>query len=509
MPDSTDRRSDTQVHAGLLSVDHTTSSLPWFYIAQAAAAPCFTGLALGIGYANIGGVIQSHFFKEVYGHPPDSTLQALAGAMQAGCIVGALGAGSLADSYGRLSASLVASVMLNLGCACCCVPLVTSTVTPLGVLFMGRALIGLGGGMLCTTVPMYVSEVAPSAYRGAIESTFQLAVEAGILLGYCVNYAFVPSDSDGWKISLGVQLLPSLLLPPLFAWALPPSPHWLVCFRPEEPAAAEKALRRCRPPMAVASMDHHPDELSGGGGGRGDSADDELQALQRLAATSAAHRQATGSGWRAWAALWAPEQRQRVLVSILVIMLQVATGIDIVTVYAPQIFSDVSGASDDDERTQLRYTIFVGIVFCAVTPFTVAYVDRIGRRPLLLAGSAGMAATMLGLSACGALSDVAEGAADALSISFVLLFVLFFSFSWGPVAWVVPSEMVGSDIRAKVLAAGTVLNWASDYAVVSSFLSLSNLVGSHGVFAFYGCLNVAALVFVYVYVPETKGTHLI
>merc|ERR1712217_927650 len=122
-------------------------------------------------------------------------------------------------------------------------------------------------------------------------------------------------------------------------------------------------------------------------------------------------------------------------------------------------------------------------------------------RTLLLAGAAGMTTSLLILA-------LISGAQGGLSVVAVLAFVVFFSFSWGPLAWVIPSELLHSQIRARVVSIGTILNWVADYAVVSSWLSLSNLLGQHGAFGCYAVINAAAFVFVLCAVPETRGKEL-
>jgi MFS family permease len=225
--------------------------------------------------------------------------------------------------------------------------------------------------------------------------------------------------------------------------------------------------------------------------------------------------------------------------------LQVATGIDILTVYAPKgapaaprararpppraaraeqpacsaltVFDEISPGSGDDDsdasvRRDLFFTLLVGLTFVLVTPFAIVLVDRVGRRALLLAGGSGMCACLVGLAVCysllGATHGGAHDALGAVCIVFVLGFVACFSFSWGPVAWIVPSELVPSAIRAKTVAAGTILNWLSDYLVVSTWLSLSGGLGTSGGFIVYALINAVGVAFVWRYVPETRGLDL-
>eukprot|EP00747_Dinoflagellata_sp_TGD_P133398 gnl/TRDRNA2_/TRDRNA2_175188_c1_seq1.p1 gnl/TRDRNA2_/TRDRNA2_175188_c1~~gnl/TRDRNA2_/TRDRNA2_175188_c1_seq1.p1 ORF type:complete len:253 (-),score=23.44 gnl/TRDRNA2_/TRDRNA2_175188_c1_seq1:51-809(-) len=196
--------------------------------------------------------------------------------------------------------------------------------------------------------------------------------------------------------------------------------------------------------------------------------------------------------------------RRRTVVAIVVMTLQVGTGIDVITVYAPDIFASVLGGASEADR--LLNTVFVGIAFIACTPLAVFLVDCLGRRPLLLSGSFGMTATLLVLAVKPMLPD--GHVTDVLCVAMVLLFVGCFSFSWGPLAWVVPSELVHSHMRAHVLSVATICNWIADYLVVSTWLSLNGFLGQGGAFMVYAAINAAAFAFCFICVPETKGCHL-
>jgi len=196
---------------------------------------------------------------------------------------------------------------------------------------------------------------------------------------------------------------------------------------------------------------------------------------------------------------WSELCNWKCFVALYLMTMQVGTGIDMVTFYAPVIFEHITGGGS--EQDNLLYTVFVGVVFVASTTLAVLAVDRVGRRPLLLAGSAGMTLTL------GVLSLPVEIGGTA-NIVCILLFVFMCAFSLCPLAWVIPAEMAHSRIRAKLLGLGMVLNWAADYLVVSTFLSLSSALGQKGAFLFYAVINILTFIFFYLFVPETKGIAL-
>mmetsp|Transcript_25281 Transcript_25281/g.40561 ORF Transcript_25281/g.40561 Transcript_25281/m.40561 type:complete len:183 (+) Transcript_25281:81-629(+) len=163
-----------------------------------------------------------------------------------------------------------------------------------------------------------------------------------------------------------------------------------------------------------------------------------------------------------------------------------------------------AGQDDISESRKLFYTLLVGVVYVAATPFATLTVDRLGRRALLLSGSFGMTLMYIGISV---VIGGSIGGSEAL-LPFVLLLVIFYSVSWGPVSCAMASELVETSIRAKVNAVGTVTNWLADYVVVSSFLTLSSTLGERATFAMYASICFLSGIFVLVYVPETNGLAL-
>ena len=446
-------------------------------LVRVGLTPIVVGTALGIGYGNIGGALGEAAFLTRYHHPSDALLQALAAAMQAGCVIGSVFAGWLADTQGRRRTILLALVLVVASSAVLLVPALAPHTDNIAPLFVGRALLGLGGGLACTAVPIHVSETAPASYRGAVEASFQFGVVLGILIAYALNIA-AHGTEVGWSLSLAAPLVPATLYLLWAARELVESPRWLALRG--EVARAENELHRVR------------------------TAYDDIAA--ELAAIVGERQSAAG-----WRALCAKGRRGTVAVAVTVLALQVATGIDVITVYAPSIFRRIGGGGDGDGADELLYTLLVGVVFVVFVPVAVCIVDRFGRRFLLIAGGIGMTASLIVLAAAfgaGAAADAPPAWSAPASVASVLCYVAAFSISWGPVAWVVPSELVPSSLRAKVVAVGTVANWVADYLVVGTFLSLTNAAGDAGAFVVYAAINAAALAFVVLCVPETKGMEL-
>ncbi len=273
-------------------------------IARVAMAPLLGGVALGCSYGNIGGVITMDAFRARYHDPSDVTLQLLTGAMQAGCVAGSCVAGWCNDALGRRPSLLLAVALVIGSSVILGVPLVWRA-DNLAPLFVGRALVGLGGGLACSTIPLHVSECAPAESRGGIEASFQLAIELGILAAYALNFATYATP-DGWVASLALPLPAAIALLAAAALALPESPRYLVMRGRQLDALA--ALTKLRTPAHDIGA--------------------ELRSIE--AELAAAPRRAPS-----WHEPFTGAHRRAAIVAVVVLMMQVGTGIDFVACYPP------------------------------------------------------------------------------------------------------------------------------------------------------------------------------
>ena len=263
-------------------------------LARVIATPLLCGISLGLTYGNIGGIEVADAFKERYDDPSDSVLQTLAASVQIGCVVGSIFAGWVADALGRRRSLVGAALLLVISSAVTCIPLVGQSGS-LGPIFLGRALTGLAGGVLCTVLPLHVSECAMAEWRGGVEASFQLAIEFGILIAYLVNYLTYGSDW-GWKLSLASPLLPAVGLLLQTSLTVPESPRFLT---------AHGHLDDARHVLLLLRTSQH----------------DVASELDAISADidNTAHMGAGG----VWKELISSEHRKKVLVSITVLMLQV------------------------------------------------------------------------------------------------------------------------------------------------------------------------------------------
>ena len=278
----------------LLETGHGTSSLARVLLVT-AFSPVLCGISLGFTYGSIGGALTNVAFRKRFHNPSDQTTEPLAAIMQAGCVFGSILAGLCADRYGRRR-SILAAMSLVMIAACILALPASVPGDSLALLFLGRFLTGVGGGLACSVVPLHVSESAPAEHRGAIEASFQLAIELGILGAYLINY-WAAQTSSGWVVSLASAAPTTAVFLVLGAFFLPESPRFLVLH--DRQAEAQDVLTR-----TLRTPDHDVGaELV------------SMQAEVRDARASAS----------TWSALFAQGTLRSVLVAVTILMLQVTT----------------------------------------------------------------------------------------------------------------------------------------------------------------------------------------
>lgn len=381
----------------------------------------------------------------------------------AGAVVGAAAGGALADRYGRRHLIVVTAAMFVLG------SLAAAQAQSVGWLIASRLFIGAAIGAASFAAPLYLSEIAPAAIRGALVSLNQVAVTVGILISYLVDYAF--AQPGGWRWMFGLGALPALALG-VGIWLMPSSPRWLM-MRGRR-TEARQALQRIR--GKPAGIDAELDEI----------------------AASLTHQEA------GFAALARPEFRLPLIIGVMLAVLQQVTGINTVIYYAPTIFQFAGFGS---AASAIFATLGVGIVNVAATLVALRLIDRVGRRPLLLVGEAGMCLSLivLGLGFLWRGDGETTGWITAASL---MAYVGFFAVGLGPVFWLIIAEIYPQSIRGIAMSLATLVNWGANLIVALTFLSLVDWFGPAVTFWLYAALAAVALVFTYELVPETKGKTL-
>lgn len=431
------------------------------YIAVAVAA--IGGILFGYDTGVISGAIL--FITGEFSLSP--TLEEVAtSSVLVGAILGAISGGLLADRIGRRPSIIAASVVFLAGTG------IVVVATGLSVFLIGRVLIGVAIGVASFVVPLYISEIAPSALRGGMVSLNQLFITLGILVSYGADYLF--SASGNWRAMFAFGAVPATILL-IGMFLLPGSPRWLVAHHQQ--GRATSVLRKIRGTSDVSG---------------------ELDDIRR-----SVRMQETGN----WSNLLAPSIRMPLIVGIGLAVLQQLTGINTVIYYAPTIFQF---AGLHSATASIAATAGVGVVNVLATVVAVILVDRAGRRPLLLAGIAGMVVSLAVLGAGFAFGGAGSGGSLLGLITAVSLtaYVASFAIGLGPVFWLLIAEIYPLNVRGRAMSVATITNWAANFLITLTFLTLAGVMGRAGVFWLYALVGIVAWLFVLRLVPETKGLTL-
>ncbi|CAN6163931.1 unnamed protein product [Urochloa humidicola] len=345
------------------------------------------------------------------------------------------------------------------------------------MLILGRVLLGLGVGFASQSAPLYLSEMAPARMRGMLNNGFNLMITVGILLATLANYGAqkVPGGW-GWRLSLGLAAVPATIIVAGSFFLLDTPNSLLERGRPEE---AKRMLRRVR---GVEDVD---DEYAD------------------LVAASAASSAVT----RPWRDILRRRYRPQLVVAVAVPACQQLTGIVLQT-YAPVLFKTAGFGGS----ASLMSAVITGVVNLLATLVSVFTVDRLGRRALLLEGGVQMLLSMVAMGALmGATLGSGGGAAGAMpascaaaTVAVMCVYIAGFSWSWGPLGWLVPSEVMPLEVRPAGQSITVAVNMLINFVVAQAFLPLFCRLGA-ALFFVFAALLAAMTIFVALFLPETKG----
>jgi len=429
------------------------------FVLVAAALAALGGMLFGYDTGVISGAIL--FVRQEFALP-DFTVGLVVSAVLIGAVIGAAIGGDLADHFGRRRLIIIAAIIFAVGA------IGTATVPDVGLLIAGRIVVGIAIGIASEVTPLYISEVSPSGTRGSLVSLNQLAITIGIVISYLVDYSL--SAIQGWRYMLGLAAIPAIILG-IGMLPLPDTPRWLV--NHNEMDKARKVLKRIRGTVDVEG---------------------ELNDIQ-----SSLQRQRGGR-----AELFNPMVKPALIIGVSLAIFQQVTGINTVIYYAPTIFqfAGITSAS-----SAILATVAVGIVNVVMTVVAIALLDRVGRRPLLLIGLAGMIFS-LGLLGTAFFLPSLLGLLGDMAAAGLMLYVASFAIGLGPVFWLLISEIYPLRVRGLAMSIASEANWGSNLIIALTFLTLVQILGRSGTFWLYGLVGVGAWIFAYLLVPETKGRTL-
>ncbi|MEQ7874514.1 sugar porter family MFS transporter [Sphingomonas sp. ASV193] len=419
----------------------------------------------------------------------DSGLGFTVASLLIGCFIGAFFAGWLADRLGRRNVMRMAAILFTIGA-------LLQGFAHDWLLFLPARLVGgMAVGAASVLSPAYISEIAPAHIRGRMSTVQQIMIITGLTAAFVVNYFLQQAAGNdslrpfwagiaAWRWMYLMQAIPAVVFL-LALFVIPESPRFLVLMKREEEALA--VLTRlfgaaaARPKLdeirASFSADHRPrlaDVKTPGGGG--------FLGIRPV--------------------VWA---------GIMLAAFQQFVGINIIFYYGETLWK-LAGVS---EAVALQRNIVSGVVSIAACFLTIAVIDRIGRKPILLIGSAGMAVTLFGMVFAfsqGSLGPTGElalpGNMGTLALIAANLYVIFFNFSWGPVMWVMLGEMFPNQIRGSALAVCGFVQWFSNWLITVSFPSMASGLGLTVSYTVYAVSAVISFFLVQRLINETRGREL-
>ncbi len=385
-------------------------------------------------------------------------------AVPVGAVAGAAFAGRLSDRYGR-RLMIIASALVFIAGA-----LGSAAAGSEAFLVGSRIVVGVAIGLASATAPVYISEVSPPAVRGRLVSFFQLAITIGLVIAYCVGLVFEPNEA--WRWMLGLGAVPAILLL-VGMLRMPQSPRWLVMAgRGYEARSVLAQIREDDPAKIDAELDEIADGIDTEPGG--------------------------------WRDLLDPVVKAALVVGVGLAVLQQVSGINTVIYFAPTI---VGYTGVDSASASILAAVGIGVVNVGMTLVAIRLLDRAGRRPLLLWGSALMAIALC-LLALVFVVGAGSTTGSVVAVASLMLYVGAFAVSLGPIFWLLNSEIYPLRVRSKAAAVGTMANWFFNFLVSLTFLLLIDALGRSGAFFFFAAICVLTFLFCLRLVPETKGKHL-
>jgi SP family arabinose:H+ symporter-like MFS transporter len=421
-------------------------------------AAALGGLLFGFDTAVISGAVP---YIKTYFNLNDIMLGWAVSSLLLGCIFGVILSGKPADVLGRRKTLLAASLLFFISA------LGSALSTHLYIFVTFRLVGGIAVGAASTLSPMYISEISPADKRGSLVSLNQLAIVIGILVAFFSNYLLASVGQNNWRWMFAVMGLPAFLFFVMLLF-IPESPRWLI--QKNRNSEAFKILER----------------INGTA-----SALEEVKAIEKSIISEQKGEVKD---------LLTKEIRPLILIGIVVAIFSQVTGINSIMYYAPMIFAKTGIGVN----SALLQTIAVGGVNVIFTFVAIKYIDKFGRKPLLIAGTSGMAVSLLVLAVAFYLQEFG----GFLILTFILIYIASFGASLGPVTWVFVAEIYPNRLRSEAMSVAIVFLWIAVFVVSFTFPYMLNVLGGGTAFLLFGVMCVIYLVFLLTKIPETKGKSL-
>lgn len=425
------------------------------------------GLLFGYDWVVIGGA--KPFYEVFFGIADDPQMQGAAMSIAlVGCLIGAMTAGALADSFGRkLLLSLAAFIFVASAYG-------TGCFSDFNLFLVARFFGGIGIGIASGLSPMYIAEVAPTNIRGRLVSLNQLTIVLGILAAQITNWLIaepvIDNTIDTWNCQMGWRWMfwagafPAIAFLAL-SFFIPESPRWLAMVGKTDMARA--ILTKI---------------------GGAEYANSELQSI---AAANAGHKEQSG-----FKSLFKKPLSKILVVGVVIAVFQQWSGTNVIFNYAQEIFQS-AGYSIGDVLFNIVVTGITNVIFTFVAIYTV---ERLGRRKLMLIGALGLAIVYLTLGTCYFMEIK-----GSFMVLLVVLAIACYAMTLGPVAWVLIAELFPSRVRAVAVATCTFALWVGSTTLTYTFPLMNNSLGSYGTFWIYALICAVSFIYFFRVLPETKG----
>lgn len=430
----------------------------WLYIIAIIAS--LGGLLSGYDTGVISGALL--FINETW-ILPDTLQGFLVSSVLIGAVIGAATNGILADIFGRKKIIMATAVIFILGSILC------AFAPNVYVLILSRIFVGFAVGIVNFVVPLYLSEISPKNLRGTLVSLYQWAITAGILFSYFINAVFAQAVYN-WRWMLFAGIMPGLILFVGMCF-LSDTPRWLVSKNRDDEAV--KVFKKIEPDI---------------------DAKKEIEDI-RSTLDSGSEKKFRLKKWMV----------MPFVVGIGIMFAQICTGINTIIYYAPTIFKT---AGFDSNLTAIYATTGIGIVNFVMTIVAVFFTDRLGRKPLLYFGLFGVMLSLFALGTSFAFADILGSGLKWVAVGSLITYIICFAMSLGPIGWILVSEVFPLKIRGIAMSICTVSNFAFNFFVVGSFPILLHRIGGAFTFWIFGIVSILCIIFVYFFVPETKGISL-
>ncbi|CAI9755407.1 unnamed protein product [Fraxinus pennsylvanica] len=386
-------------------------------------------------------------------------------------LVASLVASTVTRKLGRRPSMLLGGALFLAGA------IVNGLAQNITMLYIGRALLGVGVGFANQSVPVYLSEMAPYKYRGALNMVFQLSITIGILAAYVINY-FTASmkGGNGWRYSLGCAGVPAIIFV-LGSLCLPDTPNSLI-----ERGKNEEAKKRLQKIRGVDNVDQEYNDLI--------NASIESKKIKHP-----------------WAKLFSRKYRPQLVFVTFIPFFQQLTGMNVFMFYAPVLFKTIGFGAN----ASLFSSVITGVVNCVSTLVSMATVDRFGRRGLFLEGGLQMLICQIIITVCigikfglnGNPSELQQWYATLVVVA-ICVYVAGFAWSWGPLGWLVPSEILPLEVRSAGQSVNVSVNMIFTFFIAEIYLQMMCAM-KFGLFIFFAVFVFAMTIFIYKLLPETKG----